>query len=938
MRRTLLALALIALVPVFAAFAVRLYLSPQQRVFDEQMIFGDGFHTVTVLDWSMQPNGPLFVGTRAGVVMQLSRDGGSSTVRFAGDGKPVIALHAAGNDAPIAVVPDRGGADGAAIAMAGPWEVAVHERLFAAVPANNGSAIVGQYEGTGDTGSLFSTQLFPPAPSGRLRLMLYRDLNTKPIAVGEIPGIEDARVVAALPHTNIVIAGDGKGNLFAIDASAQIGGVSPTQYISLIGRHDSAIVEIAVSADPLFAGMRFATLASDRSIKVWGEEVDSPTIGYVSADVTPPGSAWVQEPTVPPVNGLRDLLSMNRNGRRVLVNRGTDLLIYDLPAPGVDAAVTVHENISNHKLDSPAILSQSGSRLLANNPRDLVVELIDLSNIGSQARPPPVIASFLRGRSVIHLAFDAIGDRFVAVSADGTIFLQSVSSPDSSPVEIREYSHQLLDPQVAISPDGTVVAVCTRGLISLYSTDDGHRLSQWPAFRSETAGAPGFDSNGRRVHVYNDDTTLLSTFSIRGPVHRAFPVPVDTESIKYSGDGKRFVGTSATELRVGDIDGQKEVGTIVSIAAGGRQWVTNYSASRIAVLDSSGRLRFFREKEDLTRPGPMPALRERALRLSADGRQLFAGTADGRLLFAQLINGRQTILARPVLEPILAGPVLDFASPSGGTVATARTDGSVSIADIVLPALLDSGEADANIAVRPTGLNAVATITGHGGPVQAMALSPDGTLLATASADGRLRITDLAITRLVAWLPISTLPTGPAVETMVARPLANSPYAPAAEGSAATPDPAWLKIARGEIGVREYLPVKGITWLPASNPRIEQYHASTTTGRQPQTVAWGCSFVSWVLQQANVAGNPRSARCADYRQFGRPLDEPATGAITVLSPQAAAEAVSGAAGFLVSWDDATVTLVIGNVNNQVGLQRFPRAQVRGYRWPIPSGG
>ena len=68
--------------------------------------------------------------------------------------------------------------------------------------------------------------------------------------VGEIFGIEDVRAVAALPGTNTVIAGDGAGNVFAIDASQQISGVSPETYIRGIGQHETAIVEIAVAAQP----------------------------------------------------------------------------------------------------------------------------------------------------------------------------------------------------------------------------------------------------------------------------------------------------------------------------------------------------------------------------------------------------------------------------------------------------------------------------------------------------------------------------------------------------------------------------------------------------------------------------------------------------------------------------------------------------------------
>lgn len=142
----------------------------------------------------------------------------------------------------------------------------------------------------------------------------------------------------------------------------------------------------------------------------------------------------------------------------------------------------------------------------------------------------------------------------------------------------------------------------------------------------------------------------------------------------------------------------------------------------------------------------------------------------------------------------------------------------------------------------------------------------------------------------------------------------------------------WLEIASKELGVSEY--------PTGSNPRIEEYHASTTLGqqgRQPQSVPWGCSFVSWVLQQANVQGNPHSARCIDYRNFGKALTEPSPGAITVLSPNPGApEAISGVAGFLYTADDTTVTLIVGNIADRVSLVTFSKDLVLAYRWPVST--
>jgi hypothetical protein len=76
--RTLVALALVVLVPVLAAFAAQLYLSSQQGVFDEQLASPYGAterpDMVTALLWSSEPDGPLYVGTFEGARLSIARN------------------------------------------------------------------------------------------------------------------------------------------------------------------------------------------------------------------------------------------------------------------------------------------------------------------------------------------------------------------------------------------------------------------------------------------------------------------------------------------------------------------------------------------------------------------------------------------------------------------------------------------------------------------------------------------------------------------------------------------------------------------------------------------------------------------------------------------------------------------------------------------------
>ncbi|MGR9500098.1 TIGR02594 family protein (plasmid) [Rhizobium leguminosarum] len=137
----------------------------------------------------------------------------------------------------------------------------------------------------------------------------------------------------------------------------------------------------------------------------------------------------------------------------------------------------------------------------------------------------------------------------------------------------------------------------------------------------------------------------------------------------------------------------------------------------------------------------------------------------------------------------------------------------------------------------------------------------------------------------------------------------------------------WLRIAVGEVGVRE----SG----NELDPKISQYWSATNIPLSNVDAAtpWGCAFVSWVVDQAALDGNLRSARCADWRNFGTGLDGPTVGAIAVFEPFIR-EASSGFVGFIKAFDEETLTIVGGNINDSVEIRKFPRSRVNSYRWPI----
>lgn len=136
-------------------------------------------------------------------------------------------------------------------------------------------------------------------------------------------------------------------------------------------------------------------------------------------------------------------------------------------------------------------------------------------------------------------------------------------------------------------------------------------------------------------------------------------------------------------------------------------------------------------------------------------------------------------------------------------------------------------------------------------------------------------------------------------------------------------EPAWLEIARRELGVTE---------IPGAshNARILEYHAVTTLRATADEVPWCSSFACWVMEAAGIRST-RSAAARSWLQWGRAIDEPMTGCVVVLKRGAPP---AGHVGFFVGLDGGRIALLGGNQSNQVRIARFPMADVLGYRMPV----
>lgn len=135
-------------------------------------------------------------------------------------------------------------------------------------------------------------------------------------------------------------------------------------------------------------------------------------------------------------------------------------------------------------------------------------------------------------------------------------------------------------------------------------------------------------------------------------------------------------------------------------------------------------------------------------------------------------------------------------------------------------------------------------------------------------------------------------------------------------------EPAWMRAARGELGVKE---VSG----PGDNPRIVEYLQSTTLGRpanENDETAWCSAFANWCLEDVGMEGT-NSAWARDWLNWGRRITTPVPGCITVFSRGAN----YGHVGFFIEKKNGYIYVLGGNQSDSVCIDAYPESRLLGYR-------
>lgn len=144
-------------------------------------------------------------------------------------------------------------------------------------------------------------------------------------------------------------------------------------------------------------------------------------------------------------------------------------------------------------------------------------------------------------------------------------------------------------------------------------------------------------------------------------------------------------------------------------------------------------------------------------------------------------------------------------------------------------------------------------------------------------------------------------------------------------------EPAWLSVARAELGVKEAAGA-------ADNPRIQMYLKSGSGDpalyNQDET-PWCAGFVNWCLRYStnDTLKGTGSLMAKSFLGYGRDVsDNPPVGAIAVFDRPPNPD--SGHVAFLLGFDANRNPVVLGgNQSDAVTVQTYTRSQLRALRWP-----
>ncbi|MFF4845565.1 nSTAND1 domain-containing NTPase [Streptomyces collinus] len=411
-----------------------------------------------------------------------------------------------------------------------------------------------------------------------------------------------------------------------------------------------------------------------------------------------------------------------------------------------------------------AVAFSPDGRTLATGGTDRKVRLRRADGGGT-----PVVLSGHTG-AVAAVAFGPDGRMLASGSADGSVRIWDVRTGRTT---VRLSAQAGGVTAVAFSPDGTKVAAGFEdGTARLWSARTGRALGTFTGHTGRVSGV-AFSPDGRALLTGSwDDTARLWNLHTRrctqvlrghrGEVYAVAFSPDGTRAATGSADGTARLWDVRTGRDTAILRGHTRVVTSVAFSPDGRTLLTGswddtarlwnpHTHRSTGVLDGhvghvnsvafqqDGKVAATASSDGTVRLWGTTTQRATAVlsghrdyvdtvAFGSDGRTLATGSRDGTARLWDPSTGRMTA----VLDNRV--PVLAVALDSGGH-------------------LLAAGDQKGRTRLWDTRTHqALATLHGHGGAVDAVAFSPDGSRLATASTDGTARLWDTRTHRCVGTL------------------------------------------------------------------------------------------------------------------------------------------------------------------------------------------
>jgi uncharacterized protein (TIGR02594 family) len=155
-----------------------------------------------------------------------------------------------------------------------------------------------------------------------------------------------------------------------------------------------------------------------------------------------------------------------------------------------------------------------------------------------------------------------------------------------------------------------------------------------------------------------------------------------------------------------------------------------------------------------------------------------------------------------------------------------------------------------------------------------------------------------------------------------------APVEPPKPEEPARGDPAWLRLARAELGVKEIVG-------PQHNPTVLGYfRAAGFPEIDNDETAWCAGFTNAMLERSGYAGS-KSLAARSFLNWGKPITKPYPGCVAVFS-RGDPRSWEGHVGFFVSQDGDKINVLGGNQSNQVSIAPQSKGRLLGYREPVTA--